>query len=280
MVWNVLWMAAMAAASVVAGFCMGRLSGNMGDFYEEDDRGDQNIRHRGIWEVEAAGELNVQMDGSEWDAGDEDRWIRMSERADRGLEVESRQNGTTGLWGGQRRIGGSELPYRSVNSRFLRSGKRIYRGRDQQQPEGQSWSVGSPVSGLVSSYREGEHPGVVIYPGEDKLYAPAGGKITRLFPMGNAFLFKTEFGTELYIQAGDVKDDLLGRYFRPRIVQNEIVSKGKLLLEFDRQGLEAEGVSAAVTVSVESRAYGSSVAMTAEEKVRSGEEILRVRESA
>ncbi len=278
MVWNVLWLAAMTAAAATAGFCMGRLSERTGDFSEED-RDDQSVLRSGVWEVEAAGEMNVKMDGSEWSAESEGRWIRMSERADMETEAESAQGRAAGPRTGQRRVSGLASPYRSVNSRFLRSGKRIYRGRDQQQPEARNWSVGSPVSGLVSSYREGDRPGVVIYPGEDRLYAPAGGKITRLFPMGNAFLFQTEFGAELLVQVGDVRDDLLGRYFRPRIVQNEIVSKGKLLLEFDRRGLEAEGVSAAVTVSVESRAHGSSVAVTATEKVRAGEEILRVRES-
>ena len=42
MMWNVLWMAAMAAASAVAGFCMGRLSGGAGDFYGEEEENGRN----------------------------------------------------------------------------------------------------------------------------------------------------------------------------------------------------------------------------------------------
>ncbi len=137
-------------------------------------------------------------------------------------------------------------------------------------------AVGSPVSGEVQDMREGEHPEVVIHPSEDRLYAPAGGKITKLFPMGNALLFRTEFGAELYIQAGDVQDELLGEYFRPRIVQNEIVGKGKLLLEFDRKGLEAEGASPKVSVMVKNDICGSDILTMTGEKVKSGEEILRV----
>lgn len=149
------------------------------------------------------------------------------------------------------------------------------RGRRTEEQR-QFWSVGSPVSGTVVGQQEGEHPTVSIYPDCDRLYAPAGGKITRLFPMGNSFLFTTEFGTELYIQAGDINDDLLARYYRPRIVQNEVVSKGKLLLEFDRKGLEEEGASAEVSVCVEGCFYGGGVRMTAGEYVKSGEEILQV----
>ena len=154
------------------------------------------------------------------------------------------------------------------------------RGRDSQEPEGESYSLGSPVSGYVLSFREGDHPAAVIQPMEDKLYAPASGKIIRLFPMGNDFLFVTEFGAELRIRAGDTDDDLLGRYFRPRVVQNEIVAKGKLLLEFDRQSLAAEGASTMITVSVEHRAYGSNVQLTADEEVRTGQELLRIVERA
>lgn len=137
------------------------------------------------------------------------------------------------------------------------------------------WSVGSPVSGEVWAYREGERPAVVIRPDSDRLYAPVSGKVTRLFPMGNSFLFAAEFGAELYIQAGETKDELLGRYYRPKVVQNEIVGKGKLLLEFDRHGLETEGASAEVCVSVENYFYGGNVQTAAEGKrVKAGEEIL------
>ena len=154
------------------------------------------------------------------------------------------------------------------------------RGKGRQEDDRISWSVGSPVSGSVVEALDRERPTVVIYPEGDGVYAPANGKITRLFPMGNAFLMTTEFGTELYIQVGDVNDELMVQYYRPRILQNEVVCKGKLLLEFDRQGLEMDGASADVVVSVESCRYGGDVRMTAGERVKIGEEILQVKEEA
>ncbi len=155
------------------------------------------------------------------------------------------------------------------------------RGRGNRQEEDtEGWSVGSPVSGEVTEHSEGDHPTVIIHTDSNKLYAPAGGKITRLFPMGNAMLFTTEFGAELYIQAGQTQDELLNRYYRPKIVQNEVVGKGKLLLEFDRQGLEAEGISPDVSVCVEHYGSGEAVRMTMRERVKAGEEILKVRERA
>lgn len=148
----------------------------------------------------------------------------------------------------------------------------------QHMPDVAVWSVGSPVSGEIAEHREGEHPKVVIYPDGNKIYAPSGGKVTRLFPMGNAMLFATEFGAELFIQAGNGDDELLNRYFRPKIVQNEVVGKGKLLLEFDRQGLETEGVLTEVSVCVETCTYGGDVKLTVGDRVKAGEEILQVLE--
>ena len=140
------------------------------------------------------------------------------------------------------------------------------------------WSVGSPVSGEIVAQEEGEHPTVIIYPDTDRLYAPVSGKISRLFPMGNSFCFTTEFGTELYIQAGAVDDDMLARYYRPRIIRNEVVEKGKLLLEFDRIGLVAEGASVEVSVCVDSTFYGGEVRIAAGEHVKVGEELLQIQE--
>lgn len=316
MVWNVLWLAAMAAASALAGFCMGRLSAGAGESYEEEEQDGRIGRRRSsAWEVEAVGEWNVRLDQGGWETAGQR--VRKAERAGmEALEEGAREASETaetgefagiGKYRGWRRYTGARLALDgqdgSARERDLK-GQRMYvgtagwlsdrvirgtggsirpvrrslRGKNQQTPEGQKWPVGSPVRGWVTSCREGEHPTVVIQPEEDKLYAPAAGKIVKLFPMGNAFLFRTEFGAEICLQVGNVGDDLLGRYFRPRVVQNEIVCKGKLLLEFDSQSLVAEGISPAVTVSVENHSYGTNVHVTAEEEIKVGEEILMVSE--
>lgn len=184
------------------------------------------------------------------------RTVRLSARRLRGAVLQG-----TAPRGGGRRAGAFQKGHRNAE-------------------EGQTWSVGSPVSGEVTVSGGGGRTKVVIQPREDRLYAPAGGKITRLFPLGNALLFTTEFGAELFIQAGDAGDELLSRYYRPRILQNEVVGKGKLLLEFDRQGLEGEGVSSQVSVCVENCCYGGSVRTTAAQWVSAGEEILQVQEPA
>ena len=113
----------------------------------------------------------------------------------------------------------------------IRLEKRVAVGRE----------IGSPISGEVRSCQEGERVGALIKPKENILYAPAAGKIIKLFPMGNAMILRTDYGTELYMRVGEYVDELSSAFFRSRIVQNEIVGKGKALLEFDAEGLQAQG---------------------------------------
>ena len=288
MVWNVLWLAAMAAASALAGFCMGRLSVRSEEADEESQVERKGQRRRSSWEVEAVGEWNVRLDQGDWETAETQQLRKMEHVGQEVLEDGSRSSlNDRGHVGERSQVGQRTYVGRAgwLSDRIIRGTggsirpvQRSHRGKNQQIPEGQKWSVASPVTGWITSCRDGDHPTVVIQPETDRLYAPAAGKIIKLFPMGNAFLFRTEFGTELYLQVGNVGDDLLGRYFRPRVVRNEIVGKGKLLLEFDSQKLVAEGISPAVTVSVENHSYSTNVHVTAQEQIKVGEEILLVSE--
>lgn len=137
------------------------------------------------------------------------------------------------------------------------------------------WSIGSPTPGEVRSISEGSKRGALIRPEQGKLYAPASGKITRLYPMGNAMILRTDEGVELMLRAGEVRDDLFSSYYRSYVVQNEVVTKGKLLLEFDRAGLRKEGLEVAVAVMVENGSE-CDVMVTQKEQVKMGEELLHV----
>lgn len=138
--------------------------------------------------------------------------------------------------------------------------------------------IGSPATGMVSAVQEGKCQGAVIRSKQGALYAPASGKITKVYPLGHGFVMKTDLGTELFMQAGKPEDELLGSYYRPRVVRNEIVNKGKLLLEFDKEGLEAEGVDTSVYIGVNGPDTVSEVTVTDAERIKVGEPLLWVRE--
>lgn len=138
------------------------------------------------------------------------------------------------------------------------------------------WAIGSPAAGEVSLLCEGKRKGVIICPQEGRLYAPASGKVTKLYPTGNAFLLRTEIGIELLIQAGVRTEELEGLYYRPRVVQNEIVNKGKLLLEYDLEAVMQEGYDASVLLSVADAQQYRDITVTQAQRVRNGEPVLWV----
>lgn len=151
---------------------------------------------------------------------------------------------------------------------FRKEGKRIPIG----------WSIGSPVAGQVAYFYEGNRRGAMIKPEEGLLYAPAPGKIVKLYPTGNALRLRTDYGVELLIQVGVGTNELEGLYFRPRAVQNEVVRKGKPLLEFDLAAIAAEGYDTSVTMSVEDAENYRDITVTEVKRVRNGEDLLWVRQ--
>ncbi len=136
------------------------------------------------------------------------------------------------------------------------------------------FTVGSPVSGNISYFDEDGKKGVLIEPGQGILYAPAAGKIVGLFPTGNAMRLKTDGGVELLLQAGIGTGDLETRYYRPRVVKNEVVNKGKPLLEFDVEGIRKEGYDPSVKMVVDDTRGFEKVAVCESKQVKAGEDLL------
>jgi phosphotransferase system IIA component len=139
------------------------------------------------------------------------------------------------------------------------------------------WAISSPAQGEVSAFSEGLHKGFLIRATEGKIYAPAAGKITRLFPTGNAMRLRTEDGIEVTLLVGCNTEELEGMYFRPRVVQNEIVNKGKLLLEYDIEGIVSEGYDPTVRMIIDGAQGYRSVEYNEGKTTKIGEHLLWVR---
>lgn len=150
---------------------------------------------------------------------------------------------------------------------FGREGRRVPLG----------WAIGSPVSGEAGFFYEGVRRGAMIKPDEGMLYSPAAGKIIRLYPTGNAIRLRTDWGLELLVRVGQGTDELEGMYYRPRVVQNEIVNKGKPLIEFDLEKIAAEGYDPTVRISVEEAQDYRDISVTDASHVHVGEDLLWVR---
>lgn len=108
----------------------------------------------------------------------------------------------------------------------------------------------SPLAGKVIPLSDVKDPtfasgslgeGVAIEPSGDKVVAPADSKIKAIFPTGHAVALHTNEGLDVLIHVGLDTYKLDGRHFKVHASVGDEVKKGDVLIEFDRDAIEAEG---------------------------------------
>lgn len=118
--------------------------------------------------------------------------------------------------------------------------------------------------------------GAAVLPEEGKLYAPADGEITTLFPTLHALGMMTKDGVELLIHIGLDTVQLNGEGFKAHISQGDQVKKGQLLIEFDIDFLEKKGYCLETPVLVTNSDDFLEVAVVAGAHADPGETLLKV----
>ena len=83
--------------------------------------------------------------------------------------------------------------------------------------------------------------GAAVLPEEGKVYAPADGVISTLFPTLHALGLETDEGVELLIHIGLDTVQLNGEGFEAKVSQGDRVKKGQLLVTFDKEFIESKG---------------------------------------
>lgn len=187
-----------------------------------------------------------------------------------------------GFWLGRSIRWNMEETEEAVN----RQEERKITGNRQLVMEGTA--IGSPVNGeirkisqdtLQDTTEEAADDNtkcITILPSDGRVYAPTAGKVLKLYPMGNRIRFRTDRGVELLLNICKDKEELHSTYYRCNVLPNEIVRKGKLLVEFDQEGLAREGVDTAVTVEMCQTPDRGRIVRTWKDYIRAGEELLWV----
>ncbi len=265
MTMNLFWICAIGIVAAMAGFWSGRLRLLLGRREEAAllEDGVQNIEAEGLAVTEEASGDGVDARISEIvTRQSEKKSVKTHPKKEYGMtksNENNKENSHNRLW----------LPRPRLNNE-----KRIPLG----------WAIGSPAEGAVRTFNNGSVKGAMVRTTKGCLYAPVSGKIVKLYPSGNQMMLRTDFGIELLIRIGGInvgyqaeqEDDMVGEYFRPRVLQNEIVNKGKLLLEYDREALLAAGVDTDIFIGVEEAEDFRDITVTDKTQVRQGEEILWV----
>ncbi len=118
--------------------------------------------------------------------------------------------------------------------------------------------------------------GVGIIPEEGKIYAPADGKVTMLFKTNHAIGLKTKSNADLLIHIGIDTVNLEGKGFKAVVKEGDVVKKGDLLIEFDKEFLKANNYDDTVIFVVTNTDQFQDVLVGNEKKADSQSELLAV----
>ena len=118
--------------------------------------------------------------------------------------------------------------------------------------------------------------GCVIFPADGNVTAPCDGEVRSLFSTGHAVGIVTAEGVEVMIHIGIDTVRLNGKHFTAHVKQGDKVTKGQLLISFDKEAIEAEGYKTETPVIITNTDDYLDVVMTADGPVAAGADLLAV----
>lgn len=146
--------------------------------------------------------------------------------------------------------------------------------------------ISSPMKGRCVSIKAVSDPtfseeilgkGVAIVPKDGKVYAPADGVITTIFPTGHAVGMTTNDGVELLIHVGLDTVALKGEGFRIIGKDEQKVKKGDLLIETDLEKIKSAGYDVITPVVVCNTDEYSEILGRTDTEVNAGDELLNIK---
>lgn len=146
--------------------------------------------------------------------------------------------------------------------------------------------IASPITGEVmpleelhdSMFAEGLlGKGIAINPSEGKVISPVNGKVSVVCETKHAIGLVSEGGAEVFIHIGMDTVNLGGRYFKPYVKQDDEVKVGDLLIEFDIEGIKAEGYHLITPIVIANTTDYTSVDAVASGIIKAKENLLEVK---
>lgn len=116
--------------------------------------------------------------------------------------------------------------------------------------------------------------GLAIEPTDNKIYAPFSGTVSAVLDSKHAVGLTSIKGVELLIHIGRDTVNLQGEGFTCFVKQDQKVEKGDLLLEFDREKIEAAGYPVTTIVVVPNSTELKKVILTEKETVTLDDTLL------
>lgn len=152
--------------------------------------------------------------------------------------------------------------------------------------KGQEIHVLSPMQGKViplekvkdATFSQGIlGKGTAIVPEKGEVVAPFDGKIQVMFETGHAAGLVSEDGVELLIHIGMDTVELEGNYFHPKKASGDVVKKGEVILEFDKDEIVKAGYDITTPIIISNTDKFADVSANAEGEVKELDEILIIK---
>lgn len=144
-------------------------------------------------------------------------------------------------------------------------------------------TIASPLTGRVVALSDvpdetfaagvlGE--GAAIEPSEGKVVAPADGVVSSLFDTYHAIGLTLDNGAEVLIHVGINTVELNGEFYEAHIKDGDRISKGQLLITFDKAAIEEKGYKTITPVIISNTDAYAAVTKTETDTLNMGEDLI------
>ena len=146
--------------------------------------------------------------------------------------------------------------------------------------------IAAPMDGVIVSASKINDPvfskdvlgrGIAIRPESGRVTAPGKATVAQMFETGHAVSLLTDSGVELLIHVGIDTVKLKGRHYRIRKNSGESVNAGDVLMEFDADGISADGFDTITPIVVCNPDDFSGISFAAEGPIRAGEPLITIK---
>lgn len=141
----------------------------------------------------------------------------------------------------------------------------------------------SPITGTLAALstvpdetfsQEMMGKGIAIIPDKGRVVSPVSGVVAKAFKTKHAMIIVSDDGAEVLIHVGIDTVKLKGKYFTSHMNEGEHVEAGDLLLEFDLEGIQAEGYNIITPVVITNSTQYTSFGLNESQKIQERDVLL------
>lgn len=146
-------------------------------------------------------------------------------------------------------------------------------------------NISSPVAGEVvplakvndeTFAQEIMGKGIAVMPKDGRVVSPVDGAVQMVFKTKHAIGILSDEGAEILIHIGIDTVKLDGKYFKAHVKAGDIVKKGDLLVEFDKEAIKSEGYDVITPVIITNSAMYLDVLGKDIKEVNAGDSLLTI----